>query len=219
MSTNDPKSLHALTMGPGGLEAWLETLQVVSPDARDDDDNAAAQRRSEAMSALSNTIPDTYRWARFSAPELSKRAGKAVAKARDDELWKCPRLVFMGPAGSGKTSVAVACLRRWVHTHARAGGFFNAFALGNARLQHPAGRGEAELVEQAMKRPLVLLDDLGSERSVAGCAVPDVIYERHAYERPIWITTGLTRPQISERYGDGIARRVFERATVLPFGA
>jgi acetyl-CoA acetyltransferase len=54
----------------------------------------------------------------------------------------------------------------------------------------------------------VLLDDLGSERDHTTSAVPDVIFERHAEDRPIWVTMGLTREQLVTRYGLGVVARM-----------
>jgi DNA replication protein DnaC len=213
MSTHTPSSLAAILQTPKSFEEWLDTLNVVSPEAPADD--GERERRNEALGTLRRTIPAAYQWARFSAPELRERAGIAAAGALCDTVWRFPRLIFVGAAGSGKTSLAVACLRRWVYETTRVAGFFHANELGMARIQHPAGRGEPELVERAKKWPLVLIDDLGSERGIAGCAVPDVIYVRHAEDRPTWLTTGLSRRDIVDRYGAGIARRVFERATVV----
>ena len=62
---------------------------------------------------------------------------------------------------------------------------------------------------------MVLVDDLGSEREMSGSAVPDVIFTRHAEDRPLWVTTGLTRDQLVVRYGTGIVRRLFERSKVI----
>jgi serine/threonine protein kinase len=46
-----------------------------------------------------------------------------------------------------------------------------------------------------------------------------LIFERHAQDKPLWVTTGLTRPQLAERYGAGIVRRIFERARIVALGA
>jgi DNA replication protein DnaC len=213
MSTDKPMPLGAMLPTRESLDSRRGTLHVVAPEAPADD--VQRQRRNDALMALNRTVPQAFQWARFAAPELSRRAGPAAAAALREALWRTPRLVFVGPAGSGKTSLAVACLRRWAHENARAAAFFHACELGMARIQHPAGRGEPEIVDRATRWPLALLDDLGSERSIAGCAVPDVIYLRHASERPLWITTGLSRAAVVERYGAGIARRVFEGATVI----
>jgi DNA replication protein DnaC len=115
----------------------------------------------------------------------------------------------------------VAMLRRAAHQwttwgHPR---FVHATRLGVARIQHPAGHGEADEVREAVTAPLVLLDDLGAERDTANNAVGDVITERHAEGRSTWVTTGLSQGEIVKRYGGGIARRLFEGAAVIDCAA
>ncbi len=136
----------------------------------------------------------------------------------DECIWKHPKLVFAGRTGAGKTSLAVACLRRWAASAGRVAAFVHAYELAVARLQHPAGHGEPELVEHAMMLPMVLVDDIGSEREMAGNAVHDVVFARHAEDRALWVTTGLTRAQLVTRYGAGIVRRLLERARVIQVG-
>jgi DNA replication protein DnaC len=176
------------------------------------------QRRHEAMAVLERTLPPVYRWARFESKDLAPRVSGAAPPVLRHRDWETPKLVFMGVARAGKTSLAVACLRRWVAATGRPAGFFHAYKLGCARIQHPAGRGEPDVVDDAMKFPLALIDDLGSERDTAANAVPDVIFARHAEDLPLWVTTGLTRSQLRDRYGAGIVGRLFERATVIPVG-
>jgi hypothetical protein len=43
---------------------------------------------------------------------------------------------------------------------------------------------------------------------MSGSAVPDVIFTCHADDRPLWVTTGLTREQLKVRYGAGIVRKM-----------
>jgi hypothetical protein len=207
---------------PGeSIEEWFRrTFGPMPPPTADMDaprDGAHGERRSEALAALERTIPPVYRWAHFAAPELRERVPVA-AVATGQSSWREPRICLMGICRAGKTSLAVAMLRQWVSSSGRAAAFLHAYKLGVARIQHPAGHGEPELVEVAMRAPLVLLDDLGSERDHALSAVPDVIFERHAENRPTWVTTGLTRDQLVKRYGPGVVARIFERAKVIRVG-
>jgi DNA replication protein DnaC len=178
-----------------------------------------ADRHRDALAALERTIPPVYRWASFESKDLAPRVGeKAVRDALASAVWRQPRLIFMGLARTGKTSLAVACLRRRVRDAGRAAGFVHAYKLGVARIQHVAGHGEPEVVDDAMKLPLALVDDLGSERDLVSNAVPDVIFARHAEDLPLWVTTGLTRAQLRDRYGAGMVGRLFERAMVIFVG-
>ena len=218
---NGPRRLiqRRPAMDPEAAKAWLQAnfgpMTGPPEPASARSDELAREERREDLAALDRSLPTGYQWARLDTPELATLVGSAAREAVDDAVWRCRKLVFVGGAGAGKTSLAVACLRRWAAEFGRGASFFHAYALGVARIQHPAGQGEADLAAHAMRCRLALIDDLGSERSIAGCAVPDVIFERHAEDRPLWVTTGLTRPQLVQRYGDGIVRRVFEHARVI----
>lgn len=179
----------------------------------------AAARKADAeraRSAALETIPARYRWARTRAPELAARV--RVAPPHDlrgiiDRVLSASRVVFAGPSGSGKTSLACACLRE------REGAIFvSALRLGMARQQSALGDGEAGEVERAIGAPLLLIDEVGGEAKVATNAVRDVIFARHDADRPTWVTTGFTRAQLAETYGDGALRRMVEDAYVVRLG-
>ena len=174
-------------------------------------------RLRRARASLERSIPSAYAWATLDAPELPERVyGPAIGIGQ--MAYHQPRVCLIGPSRVGKTSLAVAMLRAWVAQHERSAMFVASHRLGMARIQHPAGHGEAELVEAAMRAPLVLLDDLGSERDFGMSPVADVVFERHAHDRPTWITTGLTREPLVARYGAGVVARLFERARVISLG-
>jgi DNA replication protein DnaC len=95
--------------------------------------------------------------------------------------------------------------------------FIRAGQLAVARIQNGAGQGEAHLVDLALACELLVLDDVGSESRVPSSAVADVIAERHDAMRPTIITTWLTADDVARdaRYGEGIARRIFEESAVI----
>ncbi len=166
-------------------------------------ETAAAQAaRSE------ESIPVAFRGCQFDSPELDKRAGygrqSVVRKAGG------PIVTLCGSAGAGKTSLAVAVL----YDRLRAGEtrcyFVDALSLSRARAEHPLGAGEAPIVKRAMTASTLVLDDVGTERQDLTGAVTDVIFKRHSQGRFTVITTGQTWEAIAERYGHGIARRMFE---------
>jgi chloramphenicol 3-O-phosphotransferase len=136
-------------------------------------------RRRRAVVSLERSIPPAYRECHFDTPTLSSRVcGAAIGIGRSS--CDQPRVVLMGTARAGKTSLGVAMLWHSVTTTEREAVFVHAHRLGLARIQHPAGAGEPEVVATAMRTPLVLLDDVGSERDHAMNAVPDVLLERDA---------------------------------------
>lgn len=177
--------------------------------------SAAAQRQR----AITQTIPRSYLWATFDATELATRVRSDGATPKARASLGAKWIVLRGSAGTGKTSLAVAMLQAWTRANTVGdAAFIAAPKLAMARIQHHAGDGEPALVERAMRARLLVLDDLGSERDQRTSAVPDVVFERHAEGRATWITTGLTDEQLEARYGEGIARRVLERAVVIDVG-
>jgi hypothetical protein len=221
---SDPKGMpDASGRLPGeGIEDWFRrtfgSMPPPTPDMDVPGDGAHRHGQNEALAALERTIPPVYRWCRFSAPELRERVPAAAVLLGQSSSQE-PRICVMGICRAGKTSLAVSMLRNWVGSSGRSAAFLAAHKLGMARMQHPAGRGEPEIVELALRAPLVLIDDLGSERDHVQNALPDVIFERHAEDRPTWVTTGLTRDQLVKRYGPGVVARVFERAKVIRIAA
>ena len=171
----------------------------------------AARLRGAAIA----TIPKHYAWALAGAPDLKTRV-KLASPLADviKRVLGATRVVFVGASGSGKTSLACACLRERV-PH---GVFQTAFRLGLARQQAALGQGEPAIVETALNAKLLLLDELGGEAKTATNAVRDIIFARHDADMPTWITTGFTSSQIAETYGDGALRRMLEDAYVVKLG-
>jgi DNA replication protein DnaC len=125
------------------------------------------------------------------------------------------RVVLTGPAGVGKTVLGTCLLRAMSTTRGATASFVDAYMLGSARAQHELGAGEAPAVASAMRMPLLLLDDLGGDRPTVQSPIADVIFERHQRMRSTIVTTGFDLEAIRAKYGDGVARRVFEGAVVI----
>ena len=172
------------------------------------------RRKLVAHELTLTRIPRGLEWARFGVPALAERVdGDALAALMKLEQVP-PMLVLRGGAGAGKSSCAAALLHREVERTAEAGLFVDAYALSIARTDAPLGE-TPWLEEEARTRPVVVIDDLASERAVPTSPVAHVIFARHAAELPTIVTTWATSAQIAARYGDGIARRLFERSLVV----
>lgn len=167
------------------------------------------QRRAE------QAIPQAFKAARLDAPWLVTLVGSKVIEDARDALAS-PRVAGVGPPGSGKTSLVAAMLAAsdfaerdswpcWTSAH----------QLAKARALHPLGDGEAPLIVQALSADVLVVDELGGEDQRYASAVSEVLYERHAEARVTWVTTGVSPKEIADRYGGGIARRVFEDAAVF----
>lgn len=168
------------------------------------------------------TVPAAYAATTFDQEWLAALVGpETLTRARN--ALHGARAVFLGLPGSGKTSLAVAMFFARLEADrppavlapAARHMFASAHALAKARAMHPLGDGEAPLVAAALRAPLLVLDELGGEDQRHGTAVAEVIYERHAAGLPTWVTTGAEPKEIAQRYGGGIARRIFEHAAVF----
>lgn len=179
---------------------------------------AARERVRLAVANFAKTVPVRYAWTDVDAAELTARVTPATAipwaRGHVHDAW----MTFRGRSGAGKTSLAVALVRERLRVTGEAGIMVLAFRLANARIQHRAGDGEPLIVERALRAPFLLLDDIGQEAMTPHNPIADIVQERDAEQLPTWITTGLTREEVGQRYGGGVARRVFETARVVPLG-
>lgn len=179
---------------------------------------AEGDRRRRLIAGSLSTIPETYRWSRFDAPELASRVKVVSMIMRARSMRAQSTLVFIGASGVGKTSLAVATLRdRLEHAPDEKAVFAPAWRLGIARAR--SEDSDPGLVRSASFCDLLVIDDLGSERNVPSNPVPDIIFERHAEGRATWVTTWMTHTDVAARYGDGIARRIYGRAVIIDCGA
>jgi Mrp family chromosome partitioning ATPase len=206
----------------GDLPALLHAREQESQEA------AAARRQCEARRVWEAALPISYQWACLDHPLLASRVKLERLPAKPPTER---RVVFFGDAGVGKTSLAVALLRALAESAiattqlgrdedlraiVRRFHFASAHRLGTAGV---AVNGDPDAIRTAMRARVLLLDDLGSERSIPSNPVPDIIAERHAEDRATWITTGLSATEIVDRYGGGVARRVLEGASLTRIGS
>lgn len=167
----------------------------------------AKTKADERYQSCLRTIPAEYAWASLDAPELAKRV-RTTSDLNElaSRVLGASRVLFVGPAGAGKTTFAVACLRERL---SRGAIFVPPYKLGPHR-----GFPDANYVKLVCEAPLVLLDDIGRENSNTS-AVVQVLNERHDEQRATWFTTGLRHEQLLERYDDGSGRRTGERSRAL----
>lgn len=184
---------------------------------------SAKRARAQRMRPALASVPEKFAGLTLDAPWLAKLVG-ATAMAEARAVDGGSSIVLVGPPGAGKTTLAVAMFRAVIEAAATEATtplthrMFSAHSLAKARAFHPLGEGEAPAVLAALNADLLVLDELGGEDARYASAVTEVIYERHAQMRPTWITTGVDPKAIANRYGGGIARRVFEDAKVFRLG-
>ena len=184
-----------------------------------DEERRVVQDQHDRLVAM--RIPSRLRWATFGAPELPVRVKYpgAIEQARAAAHAGIDRIVLQGRAGAGKSVLAVCILRQIAREVGRycSAKFFDGYEIAVARTKSPLG-AEAEGVAQAIRAEVLVFDEVGSGKITAHDATPDVVFRRHAEQRPTIYTTPFSVDEIAEKYGDGICRRIFERATVIRVG-
>lgn len=186
--------------------------------------------RSNILKPALNTIPPRYSEMTFESADLPGCVAKGHgakfirdAKAAVDD----PAVVFVGPPGVGKTVLTVCMLRELIKRamdlnapeafvrKARDAVFMDSFTLNSTLARHPLGQGDPPLLTKALEASLLILDDLGGETGVRQDAIREVIHLRHRDCKPMWVTSFMSPKEAAEAYGGGIARRLFEEATVI----
>lgn len=196
------------------------TLEANAARWRLDDEDRARRERHRAVSRSVEAIPPRFRGLALGDPAKLAERGITVALVEQSRrAITAPGVVWMGPVGSGKTTLACASMNTWAHKRERPPSllFANATELACARTRHPLGAGEPPLVEQAMRVDLLVLDNLGDEvaLSTSGETIREVVAHRYDYCLPTWVTTAAEMEALRARYEAGTIRRLFEMSTCV----
>lgn len=174
-----------------------------------------------SIKATLATVPERYQWASATAPELRDRVGAKDPIALIRAALSASGVVIVGPAGSGKTSLAVAILVEAAKLGLR-GMFTSTIDLARARIEGHLGEADAPLVRAAKSAPVLVLDELGAETSMRGTSesvVGEVIRTRYDSQLATIFTSPFAAAQIQARYGEGVARRVHGESKTIELRA
>lgn len=188
------------------------------------DSHWLTEQIAERLRRARASIPARFRWARFDEPMLAKRvspSGRAEVEALFGRTLPTG-IALVGEAGAGKTSLACAMLRR-VHDSARwdspeplvsrAAGAFYVSAPDMLQDWTERQRGEVPAsLTRARHATILVLDNVepGARDDVIG----RLIMQRHDDNqrgRTTIVTTWMDRATAAKAYGDGWARRVYEK--------
>lgn len=184
------------------------------------DNRRSARAHDRSMRTARESVPEIFRWARSSHPEWRKRVHENVHRQLLGLGPALPRaLAFVGPAGSGKSSAACAMLNV---LHERAAWNAPADQVERARRAYFVSvpelleaandrRGEIdqEPVRLARSATVLVLDDLRPGRP--NDAIDTLLFSRFNRDQPTIVTTWMSKAECSRHYGEGFARRAYER--------
>jgi hypothetical protein len=217
----------------GGCPARLE-LPGLCPRCAAVVARAERDRRVRAWAA--KALPERYRDANWSSlPKLPRDdgSGRPRVELSPERLAQIRaalethrRVVFIGPPGCGKTTIAVAHLRAAVERDPDAR---VRFTPAEDLLREETPEGGPTPLALALSAEVLVVDDLGVELNQAPVgsgllaqragAASKLIGDRFDRQRPLVVTTGLDQKAIQTMYGDRIARRLFEGAAAIRLGA
>ena len=203
-------------------QAIVYHFGVCDDCAKDLDDKRAEASKQKRF----QSIPVHLRWASLDNQNLLKERihnSDVVATIANCVGVLITRnvstVLIVGPAGTGKSSLSCAIMRevgdlpRW-----RSAIWQCAVKLGRARMDSALG-AVPPAIEDACNASLLVLDDLGSEHQAGIDSLREVIHHRHHAELPTIYTSWMRPEDLADRYGEGTARRITERATIVRMGS
>lgn len=191
----------------GAAGAAVQALLRLAPKPPSEAEDQARERARQAAREA--------RRARIAAKraELEARPGVHPRLLEAVRRRPTPSALLLGPTGVGKTTAAL-----WLRA-GLAGPWRHARELAACERRHPLGEGEPPALSEACSAPVLYLDDLGTEDVRDVAVLQHVLERRYAAGLPTVTTTGLTRDQLTERYGAATVRRLSDQHARRPDGA
>lgn len=182
-------------------------------DARTHRERIAAAERIDRLRERGLTDQRYLRWT-FSADDKKCQkvsdAARRYAEKWDEMRGKNIGLLFYGDIGVGKTFFA-ACIANYLIDHGTSVLMSNVSRLMSGMAQD-FGNGERKIMEDVTTIPLLILDDLGTERGTEYAVekLQAMIDARYRSGKPLIVTTNLT-PADLKHPTDVRYKRVYDR--------
>ncbi|WP_306332155.1 ATP-binding protein [Streptomyces sp. KL109B] len=180
------------------------------------------QRATIAVNRWKTATPYRYQDAVASHDTVTAWADRAIADPRTAGI-----LFLTGPFGTGKTHQAYGALRRIAEAGPDRFELIAVTAPDMYALMRPGGsdRGSEYEVKRLMRIPLLLIDDLGTEKisEFTEEATYRILNERYNECRPLIITSNLpvadpNGTDLHDQLGARITSRLAQTTTVVPLG-
>ncbi len=200
----------------------------------DDESNTAydcrcrAQRVALAKArSLSAVIPRRYRDVSFDRPPVIDidrrivRATQEFAADIDRHLDAGRGLWFMGPVGTGKTTLAMLVSKAALRLGRSVAIYSLPRLLNEIRDTHRAERSHVDLLDRLTAVDLLHIDDVGAERTTDWVLeeLYSIVNGRYEDQRSIVITTNiLDREALCEQITERTVSRLTEMCDELPLG-
>jgi DNA replication protein DnaC len=181
-----------------------------------------AQAKARSLSAM---IPRRYRDVSFERPPVTEIDGMVVAAVRryadtiDRQLDAGRGLWFMGPVGTGKTTLAMLVSKSALRVGRSVAIYSLPRLLNEIRDHHRAERSHIELLDKLAAVDLLHIDDVGAERTNEWVLeeLYSIVNARYEDERSMVITTNiLDRSALCEQVTERTVSRLTEMCDEVP---
>ena len=174
---------------------------------------------------LSAVIPRRYRDVAFDRPPVTEiepevvTATRRFADAIDQKLDAGRGLWFMGPVGTGKTTLAMLVSKAALRAGRSVAIYSLPRLLNEIRDTHRAERSHLELLDRLIAVDLLHIDDVGAERTTDWVLeeLYSIINGRYEDQRSVVITTNiLDREALCDQISERTVSRLTEMCDELP---
>jgi DNA replication protein DnaC len=175
--------------------------------------------------SLSAVIPRRYREVSFERPPVTDIDPRIVAATRrfaggiEEQLEAGRGLWFMGPVGTGKTTLAMLVSKAALAAGRSVAIFSLPRLLNEIRDTHRAERSHLDLLDRLSAVDLLHIDDIGAERTNEWVLeeLYSIVNARYEDKRSVVITTNiLDRDALCEQITERTVSRLTEMCDELP---
>ena len=181
-----------------------------------------AQNQARSLSAL---IPRRYRDVSFERPPVTEIEPQVVVRETrrfvenlDAQLDDGRGLWFVGPTGTGKTTLAMVVAKAALTSHRSVAIYSLPRLLNEIRETHRTDRSHVDLLDRLTSVDLLHIDDVGAERTTDWVLeeLYSIVNARYEDRRSMVITTNLDHDQLSAQISERTVSRLTEMCLQLP---